>query len=87
MNCHECIWGEIIQNLMSCTHPSLEEMNRIAGTDILSRVKNSVSGHNIFISSNELNLEVDREGVIKGEFKFPFKYNPDWIKKCEGFEQ
>lgn len=81
------MWAELTQGLICCTHPSLDEMNRIAGTDILSRVKNSVSGHNIFISSNELNLEVNREGVKKGEFKFPFKYDPKWIKSCEGYEE
>jgi hypothetical protein len=64
-----------------CEHPSTKEAHdnpMLKMASIFARVGRM---------PKELNIEADPLGIRNGWFIFPFKFDPTWLKNCDGYEK
>lgn len=87
-NCYACKHKRSIPGSthIKCIHPSLGQLPEDPLMNVMATLASVGRGLTPRVSSNELNIRGNPNGIKQGWFNFPWNFDPTWLDNCDGYE-
>ena len=87
-DCYKCKWRGNCpgSSHSSCNHPSLAKVKDDPMLGMMAIFASVGRASPMIVTSPELNIRGNPQGIKMGWFNFPFNFDPVWLENCDGFE-
>ena len=90
-DCYQCEYHKPLghKGRIGCFQPKVRGLRRMSSEDTMWGILGTLEGLPIAASNLSFlfGITINLEGMLKGEFRWPFNYDPTWLEACDGFKQ